>query len=303
MQNSEQGGKGNLFLIIGFLAIVAFILLLLFLQSSKDDDVKYNQSRMLKFVYEVSNKSTQSIPSAKFKTYFPLEETATQKVQEFSNNKLSSMTQDKYGNRVAEFDLGLIPPNGKRIFNYTLFVDKTDKPKKQTLVKGDKDIFLASQQKIQSDNKLIIDLAETLRGKTQQESAKAIYGWVAKNITYEGYVARDKGAIKALESRKGDCTEYAYLVVALARALEIPARAMGGYVVNDKTIIKASDYHNWAELYIDGIWRVVDAQEKKFLQNEEDYVAVRLILDSEISLLGSSHRFSLAQANLDLRLP
>jgi transglutaminase-like putative cysteine protease len=55
------------------------------------------------------------------------------------------------------------------------------------------------------------------------------------------------GAVKAAQQKKGDCSEYSDLFVALCRAKNIPARVATGYTVRFDEI---SPKHHWAEVYL-----------------------------------------------------
>ena len=46
---------------------------------------------------------------------------------------------------------------------------------------------------------------------------RPIFQWVSQNVKDDGYSAKDRGALYALTNRKGDCTEFMYLFVALCR--------------------------------------------------------------------------------------
>ena len=82
-----------------------------------------------------------------------------------------------------------------------------------------------------------------------------------------------------------------YLFIALARLHGIPARAVGGYVVAESQIVRPAEYHNWAEIYLDGAWHVVDPQKRVFRERQADYVAMRIIQRPEHSLLAGAHRY------------
>jgi len=64
-----------------------------------------------------------------------------------------------------------------------------------------------------------------------------------------------------VRTRKGDCTEHAVLLVALARAAGIPARTVSGFVYVS-TLGRTQDVlggHQWAQLYVHGQWVDFDA--------------------------------------------
>ena len=76
--------------------------------------------------------------------------------------------------------------------------------------------------------------------------AAALAAWVQANLSYQA--ATSSGETTALDTfgrRAGVCRDYAHLLVALARAGEIPARCVSAYAV--------------AELWLDGAWHLVDA--------------------------------------------
>ena len=61
------------------------------------------------------------------------------------------------------------------------------------------------------------------------------------------------GAVGALKRRRGDCNERAQLLVAMARALGVPARTVAGLLYAKGRFY----YHAWAEVYL-GDWVAVD---------------------------------------------
>jgi len=82
-----------------------------------------------------------------------------------------------------------------------------------------------------------------------------------------------------------------HLFVALCRANKIPARCIGGYVRRENATLKPADYHNWAEFYQDGAWRIADPQRKLFMRNQSHYVAMQVIAESSENPMGNYHRF------------
>ena len=78
----------------------------------------------------------------------------------------------------------------------------------------------------------------------------------------------------------------------MARANGIPARMVGGYNIDNNAVLKATDYHNWAELYVDGAWLLLDTQKGRWLAPPEQYVAFRHYRDQAINPVGLAHRYS-----------
>lgn len=93
-------------------------------------------------------------------------------------------------------------------------------------------------------------------GLTGGALAAALTGWVTGALTYEG--TESTGSTTALDTfamRSGVCRDYAHLLVALARAGEIPARCVSAYASG----VDPPDFHAVAELWLDGSWHLVDA--------------------------------------------
>ena len=74
------------------------------------------------------------------------------------------------------------------------------------------------------------------------------------------YTVRPEGPeLRAIiTEKKGDCSEYATLMTALARLNGIPAREVSGYAYTDGNNSPSFGAHAWVELYIDGNWREFD---------------------------------------------
>jgi transglutaminase-like putative cysteine protease len=86
--------------------------------------------------------------------------------------------------------------------------------------------------------------------------AAALADWVQANLAYDGSATDARtGALETFAERRGVCRDFAHLLVALARAAEIPARCVAAYAPG----VDPPDFHAVAELWLDGAWRLVDA--------------------------------------------
>lgn len=84
----------------------------------------------------------------------------------------------------------------------------------------------------------------------------AVSSWVGDKLRYvPGASQPTDGAIATMLSRRGVCRDYAHLVVALLRGLDIPARLTSVYAPG----LSPMDFHAVAEAYIQDAWYVVDA--------------------------------------------
>ena len=95
------------------------------------------------------------------------------------------------------------------------------------------------------------------------EQAKAIYDYVIANMTYDksgnGWGRGD--AIYACNVKKGNCTDFHSLFIAIARSRGIPARFTIGFPLGAPSAGTIPGYHCWAEFYAGGQWVPVDASE------------------------------------------
>ena len=129
------------------------------------------------------------------------------------------------------------------------------------------ELYTQPEEFIQSDNPEVVRTAQAIVGDEENPHKKAllIYNFVIKNLKYE-VQSEEKGALWALENRKGDCSEYSYLFVALCRAAGIPARVQAGFAFHYVNEVM-EDGHMWAEYYLENYgWIPVDATWKMFGQ-------------------------------------
>lgn len=86
--------------------------------------------------------------------------------------------------------------------------------------------------------------------------AAALVEWVRTSVDYRsGASSGVTTALDTFASRAGVCRDYAHLLVALARAGDIPARCVSAYAPG----VDPPDFHAVAELWLEGEWRLVDA--------------------------------------------
>lgn len=84
----------------------------------------------------------------------------------------------------------------------------------------------------------------------------AVSSWVGTRVAYvPGSSLPTDGAVRTLLARRGVCRDFAHLVVALLRALDVPARVVAVYAPG----LDPMDFHAVAEAHVEGGWHVVDA--------------------------------------------
>ncbi len=84
----------------------------------------------------------------------------------------------------------------------------------------------------------------------------AIATWVRRHVEYRyGTTSAATSAFDTVTQRIGVCRDFAHLVVALCRGLDIPARYVAGYALG----LEPPDFHGIAQVYLAGAWHNIDA--------------------------------------------
>jgi transglutaminase-like putative cysteine protease len=83
-----------------------------------------------------------------------------------------------------------------------------------------------------------------------------VAAWVGGRLSYvPGSSDPIDGAVDTMLAGAGVCRDFAHLVVAMLRAVNVPARLVAVYAPG----LYPMDFHAVAEAFVDGQWRVVDA--------------------------------------------
>ncbi|MDR0577164.1 MAG: transglutaminase-like domain-containing protein [Candidatus Accumulibacter sp.] len=245
--------------------------------------------RRLRLNLGFRNPQARSLSAQRFWCYLPVGPTTVQRLVIVEVSTEYRLLHDRLAHNILELNFDGFPPYAYKQVHVTCEVELRAVTETGS-VSGNKD-WLRPEPYVESDDSSVRRQAEVLRQKTPEASARAIYDWVRANLAYAGYIAHDLGARYALEARRGDCTEYAGLVVALARSLGIPARVIGGYVTERDLVLRANAYHNWAELLFGGAWRIVDAQKENWCAPSQTYIGFRIHSPDPVNLLGTAHRY------------
>lgn len=105
--------------------------------------------------------------------------------------------------------------------------------------------FIQPERYVNSDHKIIQNLIQDLSGQTNEEIARNAYKLVCNRLKYDNDIPENIGAVRALKSGKGDCTEFADLFVSLCRAKGVPSRVITGALA----VSGINPNHNWAEFF------------------------------------------------------
>jgi transglutaminase-like putative cysteine protease len=261
---------------------------------------RYPLDRTVQYAFEVRNTTSEVIERADLWTHAPVVQTSSQRHVKVSTSHGYRVLEDALGNQVLHFVLTDLAPYATRIVRVRAQLAMTDEPNSVPLARPD--AFLGSGRYVQLDDPEMRRVAARLAGSTSMETARRAFDWVVKTIQSDGYVATDQGAVHALRHRRGDCTEQAYLLTALYRLNDIPARTLGGYVYRQDGRLRAADYHNWVEVYVDGAWHAVDPKNRAFMRDESRYVAMRILDDADDVPMARAHRFAYAPRGLEVKM-
>jgi transglutaminase-like putative cysteine protease len=115
--------------------------------------------------------------------------------------------------------------------------------------------YLRPSRYVQSDS--LTDFARATFGRmAPDELVPTVAAWVAGELRYDiDSSPPTGGAVETLEVRAGVCRDYAHLVAALLRALDVPARLVSVYAPG----LWPMDFHAVVEALVGDRWLAVDA--------------------------------------------
>ena len=155
-----------------------------------------------------------------------------------------------HGNRIHKFDAGV----GKLKVSYSATILGQADPAPVDDI--DLSTYLRPSRYAEADK--FFGFAGTEFGEFADSATllEKVSSWVGTRLSYvPGSSDPIDGAVDTLLAGAGVCRDYAHLVVALLRAVNVPARLVAVYAPGCDPM----DFHAVAEAYVDGQWRVVDA--------------------------------------------
>lgn len=115
--------------------------------------------------------------------------------------------------------------------------------------------YLRPSRYCQSDE-VFAQARRQFQGLNGHDLIAAVSEFVAKSTAYTpGLSQGTDSAVTTLMTGQGVCRDYAHLVIALLRAMDMPARYTACYAPG----LDPMDFHAVAEAYLDGAWYVIDA--------------------------------------------
>jgi len=288
--NRKIAVKGLIFLAGACLIIGVSVIL--FVGKKPADEISPSDyaSKTIHYRFQIRNTTNQPVSDANFFVHAPLKQTGTQRCDRIEASHPYELVTDSVGNQVLKFTFNTFAPFATKVVSVRANLLFTVTP--VAFEKSDSTRLAAPAPDSGEKDIDIRQLAVHLKSENIHATAENLYRWVADNIAYTGYSRDAKGARYTLSKRQGDCTEFADLFVALARAAEIPARRVSGYLAHENNVLKPANFHDWAEFYENGVWRIADAQQRNFDARYSDYIAMRIYDHSLPSgPIGGFHRF------------
>ena len=88
---------------------------------------------------------------------------------------------------------------------------------------------------------------------------QAIRDWVLRHVTFTSNSSTaNTSAVDTLIERVGICRDFAHLMIALCRALNIPARFTTGTDYGADPVLGPPDFHAYVEAYVGDRWYIFD---------------------------------------------
>jgi transglutaminase-like putative cysteine protease len=163
--------------------------------------------------------------------------------------QLATELVDRHGSRLHR----LVGDRGRMVVDYSAEVTGRSQP--PAVDELDLVTYLRPSRYCESDSLLPTARSE-FAGLSGHSLLTAVTLWVWEKLAYvPGSSLVTDGAARTLMARRGVCRDYAHLVIALLRALDVPARMVAVYAPG----LSPMDFHAVAEAYVDGRWWVVDA--------------------------------------------
>ncbi|RIX48908.1 MAG: transglutaminase family protein [Rhodocyclales bacterium GT-UBC] len=111
----------------------------------------------------------------------------------------------------------------------------------------------------QSDRLAMLAISEFGALPKGYRRVEAIQAWVRRTVTFRGASSSSTtSAIDTLTDRVGVCRDFAHLMIAICRALNIPARFTTGIDFGADPALGPTDFHAYVEVYLDQRWYIFD---------------------------------------------
>lgn len=119
--------------------------------------------------------------------------------------------------------------------------------------------YLYPSRYCQSDRLLKVAYREFGHLRQGYGRVAAIKEWVQQRVTFTPNTSNSNtSAIDTLIEQVGVCRDFAHLMIALCRAVNIPARFTTGVDYGASPDLGPTDFHAYVEVYLSGRWYIFD---------------------------------------------
>ncbi len=283
-----------------FLLLVLSMFMLIGCGDSKDNpEPSYPITKQIRYSFTLKNKGGNLIENSEFRVFGPVLKTSTQETTSIKASAPFETLTDDLGNQILVFQV-TVPPYGAARISIDATINLTAEPNRWTLDDGTP--FLQAEKYVEVDSPEIQAISQSFLQGDQTDYARLAFDWIREEVERVDYVHEDRGAQYVATQKIGDDTERMYLFTALMRSCGIPARGVGGFVVQRSGVLKTGNYRNWAQFYDKGAWQLADTHAGILRDHEEHYVAMRIIGRGEKYPMGNSHRFVAFHKDLEVRM-
>lgn len=119
--------------------------------------------------------------------------------------------------------------------------------------------FIYPSRYCQSDRLAALAMAEFGHLPKGCSRVLAIQDWVRRQVTFKSSSSSSTtSALDTLLDRVGVCRDFAHLMIALCRALNIPARFVTGIDYGADPALGPTDFHAYVEVFLGDRWYIFD---------------------------------------------
>ena len=133
--------------------------------------------------------------------------------------------------------------------------------------------YCKMQKYWETQDEMIQEIAQKSAEKTGDDEsyARLVFDTVRESVKLKTHLEERRGAARAIREKEGDCDEHADLLIALLRAVKIPARRIVGHYYQPGNDTETTG-HAWCEVYLQNKgWIPVDPALGNFGTMSENY--------------------------------
>ncbi len=120
-------------------------------------------------------------------------------------------------------------------------------------------VYLYPSRYCQSDRLIKLAIREFGGLRQGYGRVQAIQQWVQQRVTFTSNTSNSNtSAVDTLVEQVGVCRDFAHLMIALCRAVNIPARFASGTDYGADPALGPPDFHAYVEVYLGGRWFIFD---------------------------------------------